>query len=51
MMTLNDVRYTYLLDSNKLFTADETLVVYEVGSLKSEKFNTVIDSVVDKLRK
>lgn len=31
---------------NKLFTADESIILYKTGSLKSETLNTVIDRII-----
>ena len=31
---------------NRLFTADENIILYSVGILKADKLNEVIDSVV-----
>ena len=31
---------------NRLFTADENIVLYSLGNLKDDKLNEVIDSVV-----
>ena len=32
---------------NKLFTADESIVLYRIGTLKADKLNTVIAKVVE----
>ena len=32
---------------NKLFTADESIVLYSVGKLKTDKLNEVVSKVVD----
>jgi len=34
----------------KLFTADESLIKYKIGSLKQEKFNDVIDEICSFLK-
>lgn len=32
---------------NKLFTADESIVLYKIGALKSDKFDKIIFKIVD----
>jgi mRNA interferase MazF len=32
---------------NKLFTADSNIILYKIASLKPEKFNEVIDTIVE----
>ena len=32
---------------NKLFTADESIILYKLGSLKKDKLDYVISKVVD----
>ncbi len=43
------LRYTSYARPTKLFTAEQDLVTREIGSLKSEVFNRLIDSIIDVL--
>lgn len=36
---------------NRIFTADSHIVLYKVGSLKTEKLNEVIEKIVEIIRK
>ena len=42
--SLNDVSN---IRPNKLFTADENILLYKLGNLRPPKFNEVIDVIVD----
>ncbi|MCL1822681.1 MAG: hypothetical protein FWG44_00605 [Oscillospiraceae bacterium] len=35
---------------NKLFTADENIILYKLGELNKAKFNDVINIIVDMLK-
>lgn len=35
---------------NKLFTADENIVLYKVGTLRSEKLEDVVSKIIDMLK-
>jgi mRNA interferase MazF len=37
--------------SNKLFTAHENIVLYKVGTLKTEKLDIVVSKIIDMLQK
>lgn len=36
---------------NKLFTADSNIILYKIGSLKSQKLNEIIDRIVEIFKK
>jgi len=36
---------------NRLFTADENIILYSIGSLKADKLNDVVDNVVAMFKK
>ena len=36
---------------NKLFTADESIILYRIGTLRSDKLDTVIAAVIDMFQK
>lgn len=35
---------------NRLFTADHSIILYRIGSLKSEKIREVVDKIIEILR-
>ncbi len=37
--------------SNRIFTADSHIVLYRIGSLKKEKFDGIVEKVVEIIRK
>jgi len=42
---IGNLNLTSFIRSNKLFTADKSLIQYKIGSLKDKKLKEVIDSI------
>lgn len=44
------LRQTSNIRPNRLFTADQSIIIYKVGTVKSEKITKTIDKVIEILR-
>jgi mRNA interferase MazF len=36
---------------NRLFTEDSDIILYRIGSIKKEKLNSIIDKIIEIIRK
>jgi mRNA interferase MazF len=45
--SVGSLKKTSNIRPNKLFTADSSIILYKVGSLKSQKLDEVIDRIVE----
>jgi len=46
-----NLNLTSIIRPNRLFTADKSIVLYKIGSLKDKKLKEVIDSISDIIKK
>ena len=47
---IGNLNLTSFIRSNKLFTADKSLIQYKIGSIKDKKLKEVIDSICNIIR-